>query len=358
MPGEVALEKRAPALEVCVSAMLEGDLALMEGRRSPSAGVHPPVEGALALSEGKLALDVFLLFYLNFYLTVFVWTLNISGMDYKLSREPRDRMRSPAYPHVGLAEAVFMITKLSRASGGKRSLTFQAAAEALGLKPGSSWLVLRLAALKKFGLIEESTAGDTRERSLRLTNSAMMLVSLSPEEAIHKVLRKQAALRPAIYVDLWERFGPILPVNEPMREYLVNERQFNPQSVDALLGNFRSTVEYAGLMEQALSFDEVAEAIGAGGRKHRPPASEQSKTPVRETVVPGLGQSLLGLSSEQLQALQENMGAVAGRRTTAIPLDGDEDAVLQIPREMTPQRWQTIIDTLALWKRQAEQAGR
>lgn len=45
-----------------------------------------------------------------------------------------------------------------------------------------------------------------------------------------------------------------------------------------------------------------------------------------------------------------------GRRTTAIPLDGCEDAILELPREMTPQRWQTIIDTLELWKKQAQKA--
>lgn len=28
--------------------------------------------------------------------------------------------------------------------------------------------------------------------------------------------------------------------------------------------------------------------------------------------------------------------------------------MLQFPREMTAQRWQTIIDTLELWKKQAD----
>lgn len=267
--------------------------------------------------------------------------------------EGKERMRSPAYPHFGLSEAVGMVKQIVPVADESQAVSLPVAAQALGLKPESSWLNLRLAALKKFGLIEDLPAGATRERRLQLTNTAMMLISLSPEDPIHQVLRRQAAMRPAIYEDLWERFGPILAGNEPMREYLVKERQFNPQSVDALLENFRSTVEYAGLMERALTFDEVAEAIGAGGRKHRAPAKEQ--TPVRESAVAGLGQTLLGLSSAQMQAMREKMEAAAGRRTTAIPLDGNEDAVLQIPREMTTQRWQTIIDTLELWKKQTLQ---
>ena len=47
------------------------------------------------------------------------------------------------------------------------------------------------------------------------------------------------------------------------------------------------------------------------------------------------------------------MEAATERRTTFIPLDGNEDVMLQFPRAMTAQRWQTIIDTLELWKKQA-----
>ncbi len=288
---------------------------------------------------------------------LFVCSCQIGGMKGAAQKELIQRMRSPAYPHFGLSEAVGMVKQIVPVADESQAVSLPAAADALGLKPESSWLNLRLAALKKFGLIDDLPGGVTRDRRLRLTNAAMMLISLSPEEPIHKVLRKQAALRPAIYEDLWERFGPILPANERMREYLVKERQFNPQSVDALLENFRSTVEYAGLMEEELCFDELAAAIAGKSFKRRPPATEQSKTPLRESAVPGLGQSLLGLSSEQLRAMGEKMKAATARRTTAIPLDGDEDAVLQIPREMTPQRWQTIIDTLELWKKQAGKAA-
>ena len=67
-----------------------------------------------------------------------------------------------------------------------------------------------------------------------------------------------------------------------------------------------------------------------------------------------LGQSLLHLSPAQLNSLQEKTKAESARRTASIPLDGGEDAVLQLPRDMNAQRWQTIIDTLELWKKQAE----
>ena len=62
---------------------------------------------------------------------------------------------------------------------------------------------------------------------------------------------------------------------------------------------------------------------------------------------------MLNLSAAELQARVEQTEAATGRRTTFIPLDGNEDAMLQFPREMTAQRWQTIIDTLELWKKQA-----
>lgn len=287
----------------------------------------------------------------------------MGGMPQKLS----ERLRSPAYPHVSLPEAMTMVADLAAAADAGHALTLTEAAEALGLKPESSWLNLRLAALKKFGLIEDLPAGETRERRLRLTYSALTLDSLAPGKPLHKALRHQAALMPPIYNDLWEKFGPVLPSNAPMREYLVKERHFNPQSVDALLDNFRSTVEYAGLVEHALSFRELAEAIAAdpqenekkAPRKSRlASAMEQFKTVNREAEAaatgPIIGESLLNLSAAQLRARVEQTEAATGRRITFIPLDGNADAMLQFPREMTAQRWQTIIDTLELWKKQAD----
>ena len=275
-----------------------------------------------------------------------------------------ERLRSPAYPHLGLAEAVEVVAQLAPAADASHALTMTGVAEALGLKAQSSWLNLRLAALKKFGLIDDLPAGESRERRIRLTNSALTLVSLPRGKPLHKAVRHFTALRPPIYEDLWERFGPLLPTNEPMRAYLVQERQFNPQSVDALLENFRATIEYAGLVEKALSFQELAEAIAADQAKTPPRKSplalamEQMKETNREAEAaaagPSLGESLLGLSAAQLEARREQIEAVTARRTASIPLDGNEDVVLQFPREMTAQRWQTIIDTLALWKKQAE----
>lgn len=287
----------------------------------------------------------------------------MGGMPQKLS----ERLRSPAYPHISLPEAMWMVHKLVPVADASHTMSLVAAAQALGLSPSSSWLNLRLAALKKYGLMEDHPASLSRQRRLRLTTAAISLDSLPAGKPVHKVLRHQAALRPPIYNDLWEHFGPVLPTNEPMREYLVKERHFNPQSVDALLDNFRSTVEYAGLVEHALSFRELAEAIAADAQENEKKAPrksrlasamEQFKTVNREAEAaatgPIIGESLLNLSAAQLRARVEQTEAATGRRITFIPLDSNEDAMLQFPREMTAQRWQTIIDTLELWKKQAD----
>lgn len=286
----------------------------------------------------------------------------MGGLPQKL----RERLRSPAYPHISLPEAVWLATKIRAVADSSHAVTLTAAAQALELTPESSWLNLRLAALKKFGLIEDLPAGATRERRVRLTSTAVMLATIPPNDVMNRVLRRQAALRPPIYEDLWNRFGPILPANDPMRDYLVKERLFNPQSVDALLDNFRSTIEYAELMESALTFDELAAAITADAKTkantaRKTPlaqAMERMKTRNREAEAaatgPIIGESLLNLSAAQLRAQVEQTEAATGRRITFIPLDGNADAMLQFPREMTAQRWQTIIDTLELWKKQAD----
>jgi hypothetical protein len=291
-------------------------------------------------------------------------------MEDRAGKTRSERLRSPAYPHIGLAEAMETVAKLASAADASHGLNLTEAAGALGLKAESSWLNLRLAALKKFGLIEDLPAGESRERRIRLTHVALTLASLPRGEPLHKALRHGAALRPPIYQDLWEQFGPLLPTNAPMRAYLVQERQFNPQAVGALLENFRATIEYAGLVEQALSFQELAEAIEAdhakksdGGERLSPAARarqhlrEMTREAEAAAAAPLLGASLLDLSPAQLQALQKKTEAESTRRTASIPLDGNEDVILHFPREMTPQRWQTIIDTLALWKKQAESPG-
>ena len=155
-------------------------------------------------------------------------------MGKRLFKASRNRQRSPAYPHIGLREAVVMVGEIADAADGSATIPLTKAAEVFALKPTSSWLNVRLAALKKFGLIEDLSAGETRERMLYLTTSATLLTSSQLDDTTIRLLRQQAALRPPIYEDLWTRFGPILPGNEPMREYLVKERQFNPLSVVAL----------------------------------------------------------------------------------------------------------------------------
>ena len=341
----------------------QGALFPIQGAPALPEGELTPVRGKAARIEGNLALDSFLFYFICFSLASYwyAWQIgDMGGMPQKL----RERLRSPAYPHISLPDAFWLVQKIRPVADGSHAVSLVAAAEALGLRPESSWLNLRLAALKKFGLIEDLPAGETRERRVRLTSTAVMLATIPPNDVMNRVLRQQAALRPPIYEDLWNRFGPILPSNEPMREYLVKERQFNPQSVDALLDNFRSTVEYAELMESALTFDELAAAITADAKTkantaRKSPlaqAMEQMKAMNREPEVaaPILGESLLNLSAAQLRARVEQSEAATGRRTTFIPLDGNEDAMLQFPREMTAQRWQTIIDTLELWKKQSE----
>lgn len=340
------------------SSPIQGGPALLEGELTP-------VRGKAARIEGNRALDPFLFYFICFSLASYARNRQIAGMG-GAPRKSSERLRSPAYPHISLPDAVWLVQKIRPVADGSHAVSLSAAAEALELAPESSWLNLRLAALKKFGLIEDLPAGETRERRVRLTSTAVMLGTIPHYDVMNRVLRQQAALRPPIYEDLWNRFGPILPANEPMREYLVKERQFNPQSVDALLDNFRSTVEYAELMESALTFEEAVAAItnDAGQGKNKSPrksplslALERMKSFNEQASAasgPILGESLLNLSAAQLRARVEQSEAATGRRTTFIPLDGNEDAMLQFPRAMTAQRWQTIIDTLELWKKQAK----
>jgi hypothetical protein len=266
--------------------------------------------------------------------------------------QPR-RLRSPSYPSIGLPEAI----SLARRIYDKASMypyEQDVLAEFLGYDTGSSWLGLRLSALTKYGLAEIIPGNASRGKACVLTAMAETLVTWNPASDEYKSALRQAALRPPIYNDLWTQFGPDLPTNREMAAYLVDERRFNPNVINTLLADFRATAECADLksMPTPKRTAQVDGAtIDAYSRMHLPGAEGMRAFPPPEKTQYVLGQPFMGgpTVEDWRKALQQN----SNERTTAIPLADGETATINMPKKMSPQSWQMLLDTLELWKKQA-----
>jgi hypothetical protein len=63
-----------------------------------------------------------------------------------------------------------------------------------------------------------------------------------------------------------------------------------------------------------------------------------------------------GPTADELRRVLEQKFENPDQRTTAIPLADGETATITMPKKMSPQSWQMLLDTLELWKKQASEA--
>lgn len=155
------------------------------------------------------------------------------------------RIRSPAYPAIGLREAIEK-AKILYGQINRHAAPVQVISEAWGYNKEGTTGPLYAAALRRYGLLEEIvTAKGTDE--LKLTTTALKIL-LAPEENDEVLsLLKEAALKPKIFAELWHHYQGNLPNDKVMRYYLLTEKAFNPDSVDYFLKIYRDSIALANL---------------------------------------------------------------------------------------------------------------
>ncbi|MBU3666210.1 MAG: hypothetical protein FGM15_10110 [Chthoniobacterales bacterium] len=232
------------------------------------------------------------------------------------------RTRSPAYPAIGLPQAMEILAIIFRNFQG-HAAPVEAVGEAVGMKAGGSSLNVRLAALKKFELLEELEGAKGAGKSYRVTNLAKDLLVLPKESPERNEALRKAALMPVIYEALWTRFGPELPSDSLIRAYLVRERNFNAHQVDGMIADFRATVEFAGLGSETPAFAAA-------------PAATESET---------FGQTVQRYAT--MRTVPPTTTSAPGNVFT-IPLEDGKFAT--IPYPMSPQTWDLFMQTLKLWQ--------
>lgn len=172
--------------------------------------------------------------------------------------------RSPSYPMLSLDEAIEK-AKVLWEKDKNNSIPIEAVYEHLGYRSKAGYAARVLAALKKFNLIFE------KQDDILLTEEAVDLALHSPTEEHYKETVKKLALSPSIYEKLFNEYNGKLPSDANLRIKLIKDYEFNPESVDDFLTNFRRTIDFAGLSAQAGDDIKVEDVAKVDMSKLLPP---------------------------------------------------------------------------------------
>lgn len=156
--------------------------------------------------------------------------------------------RSPSYPAIDLQDALQRASALYKIE--KQHYTpVQTAMEHWGFGPSSSQGQVILAALKKFGLIEDEGRGP--QRQVRLTKDAVSMIIDQREDSAEKAQAIQrAALKPAIHKAMWDKYGASLPSDANLRHWLLTQPvPFTERGADEFIPEYKRTLAFAKLGE-------------------------------------------------------------------------------------------------------------
>lgn len=170
--------------------------------------------------------------------------------------EQRKRHRSPGYPTVSLRDAVERV-RLFYKEDGKAGAAPELAAKHIGYSTAHGGAFSTLAALKKFGLVED------RAGRIVTTPRAIEILNLREDDPRSKKALIDAALSPSIYQELIGQFGKHgLPADDTLEAELVAYKNFNPKVVRAFVRDFKDTLEFAGISDlSVLSSDNITSEI-------------------------------------------------------------------------------------------------
>lgn len=161
-----------------------------------------------------------------------------------MANEPRPkRVRSPSYPSIdleaaiGRAQAIYAKEKWHEAP-------IDVILRHWDYSAGSGNGMVQLAALKKFGLLSDEGSGE--ERKAKLTSLAKDILIYDDEQERLKAVR-EAAMTPALYQDIMNKYSDGLPSDATLKVYLIKEKGFNDNVVGDLIAVMRRTFEFAKL---------------------------------------------------------------------------------------------------------------
>ena len=244
--------------------------------------------------------------------------------------------RGPAYPFVNLEEAVEFTRKMyvyTRRSPAEANCVVQ---EAWNYSPTSSGGKKVLAALGYFGLLESDSASG-EGRKVRLTDRAYRILIDDANSAERRQALRDAALSPKSYLLCWTRWGKEMPLS--MRSNLIFGEGFIESTVDNFLVDYKKSMEYAGLLEDASDPPSISDGVDLASQQHMPEAGlAQASTPYVQ------------VSPDHPVAPSEPS---SGERSDVFSLN-EGPVRLSWPKALSEESYQDLSDWLDLMKRKIQ----
>lgn len=184
--------------------------------------------------------------------------------------QKKPRVRSPSYPAIDLETGVRRAGELW-----EQERQYPASVDTIvkhwGYRSFNGPASLTLAALKKFGLVDDEGTG--KERVAAVSDLAVNILA-NPDEEARLTAIQEAALRPAIHRELWQKYGPNLPSEANLRWELTRQRNFSERGAEEFIPNYRATLAFAQLNSADKTEPRTLEQMG-----ERPEDDEQLVPP-------------------------------------------------------------------------------
>ncbi len=159
----------------------------------------------------------------------------------------KKRVRSPKYPTMNLEQAINR-ARLFWDHEKRNTVPVSIAVKHWGYQAKSSGGPKAIAALINFGLMGDK--GSSQDRKVYLTDQAIrILLDTRAESTERDDLIREAAMRPKIYKEVIAAYPDGLPSVDTLRHFLIFDKEFNEDSVDGFIKDFRATLAFAKLRE-------------------------------------------------------------------------------------------------------------
>jgi hypothetical protein len=265
----------------------------------------------------------------------------------------KKRNRSPSYPAIPLDIAIERARAIYAAERGHPTQV-NTALRHWNYAPRSGAGMVTIAALIQFGLLESEGSGDARR--VWLTDLAHRIIRDDrPESPERTALIRDAALRPPIHRELWERYSGSLPSNDNLRYMLKFDRSFTDSGADAFIRELRRTIEYANLpgaddMSDDMSHEGDYDA--ASDTVTPPPPRVADYMP--DVVARSYTREARAYDPRTVQRLMVERAARqtgGGRRSLPLPILSSPDwPVLSLPTRITEADWDQMLSVLMAMK--------
>jgi hypothetical protein len=162
--------------------------------------------------------------------------------------------RGPAYPYIPLQKVMDRVEKVHADGLTRLEVNPVSYYKSWGYNKENGNARQVMAALNHFGLVEYIGRG--KERKVKLSKLAQRIVfDKIPASPSRAAAIREAALKPASYLALWNQFDHSLVPDHAMETYLTLEMEYSEDAALKVISGYRDTFSYANLSDSDILTD-------------------------------------------------------------------------------------------------------